>query len=170
MTALACKDMAPISEVNKYLSNPNASHEFACEQKPQEECLCFDGLKSWETAEVQFDLDGNKVVGNNQEKLVLFNASKDSKDQKEKDIQRMMASSDKGKRIIAYFRVRNEQKNLSKTQRKQLLGSPNIKSIMDALGAGSLDIAKDLIQAYAADGVLVTEADKQALLNEIDDL
>jgi hypothetical protein len=71
-----------------------------------------------------------------------------------------------GKRVMALMLVRNAQKGLSKNQRKQLVQT--YKDIKDLLDAGSLDVAKDEIQAVNADGTLVTAADKTALVAELD--
>jgi hypothetical protein len=87
--------------------------------------------------------------------------------QYEKDISDMEKEINKGKRVVALFKVLSNKKNLSKAQRKQLLGNPNIKAIMDALSVGSLPIAAELIQNFVPDGVLVTDDDKIALLKEL---
>lgn len=85
----------------------------------------------------------------------------------EKEIAEMEAEINKGKRVVALFKVLNNKKNLTKSQRKQQLGNASIKAIMEALGAGSLPIAAELIQNYVPDGLLVTEQDKISLLKEL---
>ena len=71
-----------------------------------------------------------------------------------------------GKRVMALMLARNAQKGLSKPQRKQLVQT--YKDIKNLLDVGSLDVAKDEIQAVDADGVLVTSADKTALTADLD--
>lgn len=71
-----------------------------------------------------------------------------------------------GERVMALMLVRNQPKGLSSAQVKQLVqGYSEIKSLLES---GSLVSAKEEIQAVVADGILVTEADKAALSQELD--
>lgn len=93
----------------------------------------------------------------------------DISEEKEKEQRLREALSDikKGEMALATFRARNKEKNLNSQQKLQLFTNQNIMSILNALTAGSVDIALSLIQAYQADGVLVTEEDKSALIAEL---
>jgi hypothetical protein len=73
----------------------------------------------------------------------------------------------KGIQGIAVFKVRVKQKQLTTAQIAQLFSSEQIKQIIETLSTGSLPLAASLIQAYPADGVIVTEEDKQAVLQAI---
>jgi hypothetical protein len=70
-----------------------------------------------------------------------------------------------GERVMALMLVRNQPKGLSTAQVKQLVAA--YASIKGLLESGSLVSAKEEIQAVSADGVLVTEGDKSALVAEI---
>jgi hypothetical protein len=60
------------------------------------------------------------------------------------------------------MRVSSDSKNLTKQQKKALM---NLTSeVIQALSLGSLDVAKDLIEAINPDGTLITAQDKQAIL------
>jgi hypothetical protein len=72
---------------------------------------------------------------------------------------------DCGETVIDMMLVRNQSKTLNKNQVKQLVSS--YKDIMALIQTGSLATAKDEIIAVNADGVLVTEADKAALVSVI---
>lgn len=112
-------------------------------------------------------LTGKKALAVSQVKRAAREASVAAQKQREEDIQVALKEASKGQRVMALFRVLNKKKNLTGLQKKALLSDTNIKSIMDALDAGSLDVAGSLINAYVADGVLVTEQDKQTLLQEL---
>jgi hypothetical protein len=71
-----------------------------------------------------------------------------------------------GGRVMSLMLVRNQPKQLTTVQVKDLVAT--YASIKGLLESGSLVSAKEEIQAVAADGVLVTEADKEALSKEID--
>ena len=60
-----------------------------------------------------------------------------------------------------------KKKQLSVSQIAELFDSEQIKKIIETLSTGSLSLASSLIQAYSADGVIVTEEDKQAVLQAI---
>jgi hypothetical protein len=71
-----------------------------------------------------------------------------------------------GKTVIATMLAQNAPKNLTGEQVKQILsGYAEIKSL---LHAGSLDTARAEIVAASVDGVLITEDDKTALLEQLD--
>lgn len=71
-----------------------------------------------------------------------------------------------GRSIYASVQILNKAKGLSKTQRRALRG--NLKTMRDDLLDGSIcDVREDLV-ALAADGVLIREQDKAAILAKID--
>lgn len=75
------------------------------------------------------------------------------------------AAMDCGRKVQALLLVRNAPKSLSKPQVKQLvLAYKDIKNLLDT---GSLASAKEEIEAVVADGVIVTSADKAALVAQI---
>ena len=77
--------------------------------------------------------------------------------------QKLMAC---GNKVLAYMLVRNQPKLLTTMQVDQLVQT--YAPIKGLLETGSLVTAKEKIQAVVADGVVVTEADKVALIAEID--
>lgn len=70
-----------------------------------------------------------------------------------------------GGRVMDLMLVRNQPKNLTTAQVKELVAT--YEPIQGLLSSGSLNSAKEEIAAVTADGVLVTNADKTALTNEI---
>jgi hypothetical protein len=73
----------------------------------------------------------------------------------------------KGIKGIAVFKVQVKKKQLSQQQIAQLFADPAIAKIISLLSTGSLPLAASLINAYQADGIIVTEEDKQAVLSAI---
>jgi len=82
-------------------------------------------------------------------------------------LQAAMDEIAKGIKGIAVFKVKVKEKQLSGQQIAQLFASDEIKKIIETLSTGSLPLASALISAYVADGVIVTEEDKQAVLSAI---
>jgi len=87
-------------------------------------------------------------------------------EQQEK-LQAAMDEISKGIKGIATFKVKVKEKQLSGQQIATLFASDEIKKIIETLSTGSLPLASALIQAYQADGIIVTEEDKQAVLAAI---
>ncbi len=81
--------------------------------------------------------------------------------------QQAMDEIAKGIKGIAVFKVKVKEKQLTGQQIAQLFASEEIKKIIETLSTGSLPLASSLIAAYVADGVIVTEDDKQAVLSAI---
>jgi hypothetical protein len=77
--------------------------------------------------------------------------------------QKLMAC---GNKVVAYMLVRNQPKALTTSQVDSLVQT--YAPIKGLLETGSLTTAKEKIAAVVADGVVVTEADKAALIAEID--
>lgn len=82
-------------------------------------------------------------------------------------LQQAMEEISKGIKGIAIFKVKVKEKQLTSSQIAQLFSSSEIKLIIETLSTGSLPLASALIQAYQADGVIVTEEDKQAVIQAI---
>lgn len=82
-------------------------------------------------------------------------------------LQQAMDEISKGIKGIAIFKVKAKEKQLTSSQIAQLFSSSEIKLIIETLSTGSLPLASALISAYQADGVIVTEEDKQAVLQAI---
>ena len=71
-----------------------------------------------------------------------------------------------GRRVKARMLVKNAVKGLNNGQKKQIVTL--YKDIQSLLEAGSLDAAKEDIQAVTPDGLLITAGDITALIDEID--
>jgi len=70
-----------------------------------------------------------------------------------------------GVQMIAFIGIRNDEKSLSEAQSVTFLTT--FAPIMQLLQAGALDTAKVQIEGITPDGVLTTQADKDAILAEI---
>lgn len=73
----------------------------------------------------------------------------------------------KGMKGLAVFKVKVKEKSLNTTQIATIFSDPSIQKIIATLSTGSLPLAALLIAAYQADGVIVTEEDKAAVLAAI---
>jgi hypothetical protein len=82
-------------------------------------------------------------------------------------LQQAQEEISKGIKGIAVFKVQVKKKQLSQQQIAQLFADPAIAKIISLLSTGSLPLAASLINAYQADGIIVTEDDKQAVLSAI---
>jgi hypothetical protein len=124
---------------------------------PQAYCFRLDGYEQV--------LSGKKLQ-NNSTKLAQALAQEAARAQLEAGIQVAQRLRACGERVMALMLVRNQPKNLTTAQVKQLVSSyAGIKGLLES---GSLNSAKEEIQAAVADGVLITNADKAALSAEID--
>ena len=70
-----------------------------------------------------------------------------------------------GKKVIAIFSIRNDAKNLT-TQQVQTL-SETYAQVQSLLMNGSLETSAMVITGIAPDGIITTQADKDALLSEL---
>jgi hypothetical protein len=73
----------------------------------------------------------------------------------------------KGMRGIAVFKVKVKEKGLNTSQIAQIFSDSAIQKIISTLSSGSLPLAALLIAAYQADGIIVTEEDKAAVIAAI---
>lgn len=80
--------------------------------------------------------------------------------------QNALSRAECGRTVIAKLLVRNAPKGLSKQQVKEL--SATYAFIQGLLLNGSLETAREEILAVPADGVVVTQADKDALVAKLD--
>ena len=95
-----------------------------------------------------------------------FKSSESQKAQVESGIAKAQNLRACGERVMALMLVRNQPKNLTTAQVKQVVST--YSSIKSLLGSGSLVSAREEILAVTADGVLVTDTDKTALASEVD--
>jgi hypothetical protein len=50
--AFACRNMVPLSAAELYITTPGTPG-VTCEERPGDECLCFDHIEGWDIAEIQ---------------------------------------------------------------------------------------------------------------------
>lgn len=147
-----------------------------CEQKVSEK-VCVDERHALTNAEFtetwcnkitgyEQKLSGRKIVVENATRKAAYESAKAQKDAMETGIQTAIKRINHGKRIIALLLVRNAPKNLNKGQIKQM--NATYAEIKGLLETGSLETAKDEINAITPDGTIVTNEDKTALIAEID--
>lgn len=73
----------------------------------------------------------------------------------------------KGMKGLAVFKVKVRERGLSISQIGQIFADPSIQKIIATLSTGSLPLAALLIAAYQADGVVIFEEDKSAVIAAI---
>jgi len=90
-------------------------------------------------------------------------------EQEKKQLEEQIAERRKkiafGQRMIAYMGVLNDSKNLSVAQSQQFL--QEVAPVMQLFQAGAIETAKDAISGITPDGTVITQADKDALLAEV---
>ena len=82
-------------------------------------------------------------------------------------VQAAQAEIAKGMKGIAVFKVKVKEKGLNTSQIAQIFSDSAIQKIIATLSSGSLPLAALLIAAYQADGIIVTEEDKAAVIAAI---
>ena len=82
-------------------------------------------------------------------------------------VQAAQAEIAKGMKGLAVFKVKVKEKGLNTAQIAQIFADPSIQKIIATLSTGSLPLAALLIAAYQADGIIVTEEDKAAVIAAI---
>ena len=105
-----------------------------------------------------------KLVENASAKAAVQSADA-AKAQEQAALEQAMKHQSFGKKMQAYIAVRNRQKSLTVPQVKQM--TDTYGPIQSLLLSGSIETAKAQIQAITPDGTLVTQADKDAVLAEI---
>lgn len=135
---------------------------FLSNKKKQEVDYEYVSLKadgfSVETAGVQDDGNGNPEL--------FLDPTKVASSNNEQDINTRLERMDFGRRVIAIMSIRNDAKTLTQGQLQQLLN--DYDDINKFLQSGSIATARALIDAVTPDGTITTDADKTALLAEID--
>lgn len=82
-------------------------------------------------------------------------------------VQVAQAEIAKGMKGLAVFKVKVKDKGLNTSQIATIFADPAIQKIIATLSTGSLPLASMLIANYQADGVIVTEEDKAAVIAAI---
>jgi hypothetical protein len=85
----------------------------------------------------------------------------------DQSVQAAQSEIAKGMKGLAVFKVKVKEKALNTVQIAQIFSDPAIQKIISTLSTGSLPLAALLIAAYEADGIIVTEEDKAAVLAAI---
>jgi hypothetical protein len=110
-------------------------------------------------------VSGEKTITENATKKAAYDSSRLASEQMEAAIASAMKAIDHGKRVIALLLVRNASKGLTTAQIEQM--NSTYAEIKNLLETGSLVTAKEKIESITPDGTIVTEADKVALVLEI---
>lgn len=76
---------------------------------------------------------------------------------------------DFGQMVIALVGMKNEAKGLTHDQKNTMMGDSSIQAILGMLQAGRIGYAKQLVTAFTPDGTLLTQADKDDILQLLDD-
>jgi len=61
--AKACDQSIPLSYAPTFLAPPVSGHYMKCEAKPDEQCLCIDGIEPWYAELVDELNENNEVIG-----------------------------------------------------------------------------------------------------------
>lgn len=152
----------------------SCSDELDCQAK-HEAKVCesegFSSIKNLDLMEVYCSKanlipSGNKKLVNNPTKLATFQAQQIAKAQMAAALLAAKKLRECGTQVLDLVLVRNAAKQLNTTQIKAMVGiyAP-IKSLLET---GSLNSAKEEVQAVEPDGTLVTAEDKTAVIAAID--
>lgn len=142
---------------------------FACLDESHFAVKNFDTLEIYCTKRIGFEKKSMKSIRQSQSLLNAYNTQKTIKlanELQEQRLQEKLKLIDAGKRVIALLNLRNESKNLTTAQVAQLITT--FASIKSVLETGSLLTAKGLISQVIPDGIIITDADKSALIAELD--
>jgi hypothetical protein len=125
------------------------------------ECILLEGPSDLDVMGLQrVSIDQNGVP------FIEEDPSKVALQVSEDEIKLRIRRQEFGRRIIAIMSIRNDSKNLTGPQIVQF--ATDYANINTALLNGSIATAKALIQAITPDGVITTQTDKDALINEIE--
>lgn len=108
---------------------------------------------------------GKKIIVENATKKAAYDSALAASEAMEAAIATAMKAINHGKRVIALLVVRNASKGLTTAQIEQM--NSTYAEIKNLLETGSLVTAKEKIELITPDGTIVTEADKTALISEI---
>lgn len=155
----------------------NEGTQVSCYQSVANNCQAIISSKTCaDTDEYVANLDNEvyceKITGYEQKTTYFTEIDLDKKTayeqrlQVEAGIKLAQQRIDHGKKVVALMVYRNALKgNLTEAQIETMVATySNIKSLLET---GSLNTAKTKISELTADGTLVTEADKTALISEI---
>lgn len=138
---------------------------------------CVDGRSSFYNAEYselwcnKIDgyakkKSGQKIVAEDVVKKETYQNTATTKKTDEMYMEMAGKAIDCGKRVISRMLLQNKPKNLKKAQIRNLVKT--YKDIKDLLDTGSLESAREDILAVAINEPIVTQADKDALILELD--
>ena len=97
----------------------------------------------------------------------LDDGIKAAKDSEEANIQAVKKKMECGRSAIALMVIRNVPKNLTRAQKKTM--KETYRDTKEFLELGALQEAKEELEASTPDGVIVTDADKVAIIAKIDE-
>jgi hypothetical protein len=120
-----------------------------------------------EDAELAIWLQGNLSVNKYPEGYITEYIDVSAEVAFDQSVQAAQAEIAKGMKGLAVFKVKVKEKGLNTNQIASIFASPEIQKIISTLSTGSLPLAALLIAAYQADGIIVTEEDKAAVLAAI---
>jgi hypothetical protein len=161
LTASA-SNWAPLSKIQS--ASPQA-------YQLESECLktgeqCFDIGDTPEKVSLGFASIVNNQLVFDEPSYQAYQSQKAAKAQLEAALAFAQSLRDCGGRVMDLMLVRNQPKGLTIPQVGALLAT--YAPIQLQLSSGSLQTAKAAISLVQADGIVVTEADKTALIGEID--
>lgn len=199
--AFSCSNTFPKSTSDYAIANNGAGleKEMDCSKRPDEKCVCFDGVSEWSVVEYmdrmmddtskpiyqdhcnpELEMDcvltgyekkidelAPLMLVNNPTKLAALTAKTDQ--EKTLEVYKAQAAKERQNCIDAHliFKARKAMQGLADAEKIQLAGSASVKAVIDALETYSIPYAMAVINAYVADGILVTEADKTAMFAEL---
>lgn len=117
------------------------------------------------TEEVTYPAEASYEVLDNSEE-----ANRESRlKQLQLDVMKNKADLDFGMMVIALVGMKNEVKGLTHDQKNSMMADSDIQTILAMLQAGRIGYSKQLVTAYTPDGTLLTQADKDDILQLIED-
>lgn len=111
-------------------------------------------------------LSGRKILSRNESKKTQFETTEAAKKADEMAMAAASKALDCGKKVISRMLLQNKPKSLSKAQVRNLVKT--YKDIKNLLDTGSLESAREDILAVTLNPPIVTQADKDALVAELD--
>ena len=125
------------------------------------------GYSSYCTGITGYEQKEVKTLVENSSNKTTFEAQDAQKAQIESDIEQMQKHVAFGQKMIAYIGARNKSKTPALTTAQVKTIVETYSTIHALLGSGSLVTAKSEIEALTVNDPLVTQADKDAILAEI---
>lgn len=106
-----------------------------------------------------------KEIVVNQGKKVQIETAESERKEIEKQLLQQGKNVAFGTKLIGIISMRNKSKSITRAQRRKLF--KDFRGVVDFLYAGAIDDAKAEIEEITPDGTVVTQADKDAILAEI---